>query len=153
MAAAAAVITAIAASVLISRRIAGPIKVLADASQRIAMGRCDERVNASSRDELGELGSSFNAMAAALEATEKRRSELIGDVAHELRTPLATLRGYLEGLLDGVVHGRRARSTRAGRSAEPVLRAHGSGPYHVSHSAARPTEAAGCRADITLGAL
>jgi histidine kinase len=103
VAGAAAVMTAIAASVLISQRLAGPIHELAAASQRIAMGRYDERVNASSRDEVGELGSSFNAMAAALEATEKRRSELIGDVAHELRTPLATLRGYMEGLLDGVV--------------------------------------------------
>jgi histidine kinase len=103
VAGAAAVVTAIAASVVVSRRIADPIHEMADASQRIATGRYTERVNANSRDELGELGSSFNAMAAALEATEQRRSELIGDVAHELRTPLATLRGYLEGLLDGVV--------------------------------------------------
>ena len=103
VAGAAAVVTAIAASVVVSRRIVDPIHEMADASQRIATGRYSERVNATSRDELGELGSSFNAMAAALEATEQRRSELIGDVAHELRTPLATLRGYLEGLLDGVV--------------------------------------------------
>lgn len=56
-----------------------------------------------SSDELGALGHSFNELAAALEATERRRLELIGDVAHELRTPVATLEGYLEGLLDGVV--------------------------------------------------
>jgi signal transduction histidine kinase len=103
VAGAAAVASAIAASVLVSRRIAGPIHELAGASYRIANGQYAERVSARGSDELGELGSSFNAMAAALEATEQRRSELIGDVAHELRTPLATLRGYLEGLLDGVV--------------------------------------------------
>jgi signal transduction histidine kinase len=103
VASAAAVICAIAASLLVSRRIAVPIHELAGASYRIAHGQYAERVSASGSDELGELGSSFNAMAAALEATEQRRSELIGDVAHELRTPLATLRGYLEGLRDGVV--------------------------------------------------
>jgi signal transduction histidine kinase len=54
-------------------------------------------------DEIGELAESFNALAATLEATERRRLELIGDVAHELRTPVATLQVYLEGLLDGVV--------------------------------------------------
>jgi signal transduction histidine kinase len=53
--------------------------------------------------EFGELASSFNAMTASLEATETRRLQLVGDVAHELRTPLATLTGYLEGLEDGVV--------------------------------------------------
>jgi signal transduction histidine kinase len=103
VASAGAVICAIAASLLVSRRIAVPIRELAGASYRIANGQYAERVSASGSDELGELGSSFNTMAAALEATEQRRSELIGDVAHELRTPLATLRGYLEGLLDGVV--------------------------------------------------
>jgi signal transduction histidine kinase len=103
VAGAAAVASAIAASLLVSRRIAGPIHELAGASSRIANGEYAERVRTGGSDELGELGSSFNAMAAALEATERRRSELIGDVAHELRTPLATLRGSMEGLLDGVV--------------------------------------------------
>jgi histidine kinase len=99
----AAVATAMVASLLVSRRIASPISVLARASRRIADGHYGERVVVGGQDELGELGASFNSMAAALEATEQRRAELIGDVAHELRTPLATLRGYLEGLMDGVV--------------------------------------------------
>jgi two-component system sensor histidine kinase BaeS len=54
-------------------------------------------------DELGKLAASINALAVALEEAERRRLEVIGDVAHELRTPIATLEGYLEGLLDGVV--------------------------------------------------
>ncbi len=54
-------------------------------------------------DELGRLAASINALAVALEQTERRRLEVIGDVAHELRTPIATLEGYLEGLLDGVI--------------------------------------------------
>ena len=103
VAAGAAVVTAIGASVFVSRRIASPIHQLAHASRRIADGHYSERVVAWGQDELAELGASFNAMAGALEETEQRRMQLIGDVAHELRTPMATLRGYLEGLMDGVV--------------------------------------------------
>ena len=103
VAGAAAALTAVGASLLVSRRIATPIHRLAQASHRIADGQYAERVMARGDDELAELGSSFNAMAAALQQTEQRRMQLIGDVAHELRTPIATLRGYLEGLMDGVV--------------------------------------------------
>ena len=99
----AAAIAAIAASVFVTGRIVGPLRRLATASRRIADGHYAERVPVSSADELGDLAGSFNTMAGALEETERRRRELIGDVAHELRTPIATLEGYLEGLLDGVV--------------------------------------------------
>ena len=98
-----AAVAAIGASAFVAARIVGPIQRLASASRRLADGHYAERVPASGDDELGELAASFNELAAALEATERRRLELIGDVAHELRTPIATLRGYLEGLLDGVV--------------------------------------------------
>jgi signal transduction histidine kinase len=100
----AALVTAFVASLIVTRRIVDPVQRLATASRRIADGRYAERVPAGrAHDELADLAVSFNAMAAALEATERRRRELIGDVAHELRTPIATLAGYLEGLLDGVV--------------------------------------------------
>lgn len=99
----AALLTALAASVLVTARIVGPIRRLVLASRRLAEGHYAERVPAGSPDELGELAASFNALAGALESTERRRLELVGDVAHELRTPVATLEGYLEGLLDGVV--------------------------------------------------
>lgn len=103
VATAAAVVTAVIASLFVTRRIVGPLQRLAAASQRIADGHYAERVPVTSADELGDLARSFNAMAGALETTERRRRELIGDVAHELRTPIATLEGYLEGLLDGVI--------------------------------------------------
>ena len=98
-----AVVVAIAASVMLSLRISRPIGRLADASRRIAAGRYEERVAVSSNDEVGDLAASFNSMAASLETTEQRRLELVGDVAHELRTPLATIDSYLEGLADGLV--------------------------------------------------
>jgi two-component system sensor histidine kinase BaeS len=94
---------AVVLSLALSGRVAGPVSRLAAAARRIAAGHYSERVPESGQDEVGELAGSFNAMAASLEATERRRLELVGDVAHELRTPIATLDGYLEGLQDGVV--------------------------------------------------
>lgn len=101
-----AAVVATLMSLFVSRQIARPIRRMLNATRRIAAGHYAERVivpAANSGDELGQLAASFNDMATALEQTERRRVELIGDVAHELRTPLATLEGYLEGLLDGVV--------------------------------------------------
>lgn len=90
------------ASLIVSDQIATPIKRLASASGRIAKGEYRERVPAGGPAEIDALASSFNAMAATLERVEQRRVELIGDVAHELRTPVTALRGYVEGLADGV---------------------------------------------------
>jgi two-component system sensor histidine kinase BaeS len=103
LAGSAALIAALAVSLFVSQQVAGPIQRLAVASRRIAAGHYGERVPADGRDELAQLACSFNEMAAALEHVERQRMELIGDVAHELRTPIATIEGYLEGLLDGVV--------------------------------------------------
>lgn len=103
IAAAAALLATLAVSAFVAGRVVQPIQRLAAASRRLAEGRYSERVPAGEGDELGDLARSFNDMAAELEAVERRRLELVGDVAHELRTPLATLQGNIEGLLDGVV--------------------------------------------------
>ena len=103
VAVAVAAAAAILVSFALSTRFSRPIGRLAVASRRIASGRYAERVPVTSDDELGELAESFNTMAASLEATERRRLQLVGDVAHELRTPLTTLDGYLEGLEDGII--------------------------------------------------
>jgi signal transduction histidine kinase len=103
LAAAGATLMALAVSLFVTRRIVAPISRMAAASQAIAGGEYQTRVEVHERDELGDLARSLNEMAASLENAERRRVHLIGDVAHEIRTPLATLRGYLEGLADGVV--------------------------------------------------
>jgi signal transduction histidine kinase len=105
LAAGAAFAAAMLASYLLSQRIVAPIHRLARASSRIASGHYAERAPHGGNDELGELAESFNQMATSLEETERRRLALIGDVAHELRTPLSTIEGYTEGLLDGVIEG------------------------------------------------
>ena len=101
---AAAALTAAAVSLFVSRRIVRPIAQLAESAARVAEGHYGERVPMRGTDELAQLGSAFNAMAASLESAEERRRRLLNDLAHELRTPLATIAGYLEGLSDGVVH-------------------------------------------------
>ena len=98
-----AVVTAVVVSLAVSGRIAGPVGRLAAAARRIAGGHYSERVSEAGEGEIADLALTFNAMAGSLEATERRRLQLVGDVAHELRTPLATLDGYLEGLEDGVI--------------------------------------------------
>jgi two-component system, OmpR family, sensor histidine kinase BaeS len=95
--------TAAAISWLLATRIVRPIRTLAAASRRVAQGSYGERVSVAGDDELGALAAAFNEMAEALETTERRRHQLLSDVAHELRTPVATLHGYVEGLRDGVV--------------------------------------------------
>jgi signal transduction histidine kinase len=103
LSAGAAILAAVAVSLFVSTRIVTPLQRLLAASRRIASGHYTERVPATQTDELGALAAQFNTMAAELEAAERRRVALIGDVAHELRTPLATIEGYTDGLLDGVV--------------------------------------------------
>ena len=97
----AATLVAIVVAAIISTWLARPISSLAAASRQVAGGDYAQRVRAGS-GELGDLAASFNDMAASLDATERRRHDLVGDVAHELRTPIASLRGYIEGLDDGV---------------------------------------------------
>ena len=103
VAAAVAVVAAVVVSSFVTRRIVSPIETMRKASQRIASGQYDERVQIASDDELGGLGASFNQMAATLAQTEERRRLLIGDVAHELRTPLTSIRSVMEGVIDGVM--------------------------------------------------
>lgn len=97
------VAVALALSSIVSTRIVRPVRELAGAAQRIAHGARDARVPARGTDELAELAGAFNEMAASLERAEQIRSQLLADVAHELRTPLATVESYVEALADGVL--------------------------------------------------
>jgi signal transduction histidine kinase len=103
LAALAALVVAVGVSLALSRRIVAPLQEMTIASRRIAEGKYDERVTTRSLDEVGQLGESFNQMAAQLEQVESMRRQLIGDVSHELRTPLTAIKGSMEGLMDGIL--------------------------------------------------
>lgn len=93
----------IAGTTLISRRVLRPIGTLTAASRRLGEGDLTRRVPVIGTDELAELALSFNRMADSLQRGEEIQRRMVADVAHELRTPLANLRGYLEALKDGVI--------------------------------------------------
>ena len=89
-------------STLVARRIVRPVREVRDATRRLANGHYDERVAEPTELELAELARDVNRLAVALETTERRRARLVSEVAHEMRTPLTTIEGYIEGMLDGV---------------------------------------------------
>ncbi len=91
-----------------TRRLVRSVQKLADGSHEIAHGRYDKRLEIAGNDELAALSTDFNGMAEALEKAEQRRVELIGTVAHELKTPLAVQQGYTEALMDEMVSPKEA---------------------------------------------
>jgi signal transduction histidine kinase len=103
VAVAAAVLMALALSTFVSARIVRPVRALAGAAQTIARGSHSARVPIRGTDELAQLATAFNEMAASLERAEQVRRQLLADVAHELRNPLATVESYVEGIADGVL--------------------------------------------------
>jgi len=98
-----AVVVALILTFVLSRRILSPVKALTKASRKLGKGDFSQRVNVGDRGEVGELAESFNTMAGDLEHNERLRRNMVADVAHELRTPLSNLNGYLEAIRDGVI--------------------------------------------------
>ena len=94
---------AILASLFVSRRLTLPLKRLVEHTRAIRRGELGSRADITSSDEIGQLSHAFNEMADDLELQESLRRKLIANVAHELRTPLAAMRGELEGMIDGVL--------------------------------------------------
>ncbi|OZB89778.1 MAG: hypothetical protein B7X41_01000 [Microbacterium sp. 14-71-5] len=97
-----ALAVAVGAGAWSSWRLLRPLDDLSAAAHRIAAGRYDEPVPPPREAELARVANDVNALAARLGETEARRMRLLGEVAHEMRTPLTVLDGYVEGLQDGV---------------------------------------------------
>jgi two-component system sensor histidine kinase BaeS len=99
-----AIATALGVSLILARRITSPVRALAHAAGQVASGSYTARIpQPAGGDELTTLAGAFNDMAEALHTSEQRRQQLLSDLAHELRTPLATIDGYLEGVGDGIM--------------------------------------------------
>ena len=91
-------------AILFTRRETAPLKEMADAARQFAKGELSVRVSGHGRmDEVGELAEAFNQMAESLEKAEKSRMDFVANVSHELKTPMTTISGYADGLLDGTI--------------------------------------------------
>ncbi|MBR5383003.1 MAG: HAMP domain-containing histidine kinase, partial [Clostridia bacterium] len=88
---------------LITRQIVKPLRNMAEVAGELAEGHFDRRVQVTGSRETRELASAFNLMAAQLEALEQTRRDFIANVSHELRSPMTSIQGYLQGMLDGTV--------------------------------------------------
>ncbi len=91
-------------SSLTSMRQIQPIREMVQATRAYGSGEFDVRMQDSDRtDEIGELAAAFNAMADSLQETERQRRDFIANVSHELKTPMTTIGGYVDGILDGTI--------------------------------------------------
>lgn len=89
---------------LVSKQILiNPLAEINNAAKRFANGEVKKRVNIKSNDEIGELANSFNIMAESLEKVENNRREFISNVSHELRSPITSIKGFIAGIIDGVI--------------------------------------------------
>ncbi len=98
-------VAALSISLFYSKRLAQPLDEIAAASRKFARGDFSVRVKQTedTTDEMGTLIDSFNTMADYLEVSEARRSEFIANISHELRTPMTTIAGFADGILDGTI--------------------------------------------------
>lgn len=80
-----------------------PLERINSAARRISKGEVERRVRITSQNEISELAKSFNFMADSLERVERNRREFISNVSHELRSPITSIKGFIGGILDGII--------------------------------------------------
>ena len=80
-----------------------PIDKITTAARRLSKGGVEERVDIKSNNEIGELAESFNIMAESLQQVDDNRRAFISNVSHELRSPITSIKGFISGILDGVI--------------------------------------------------
>ena len=96
-------LAALIAVYFISDRIISPLKDMGRAAKSFASGKFDVRVPVTGHDEISELAIAFNNMAGSLADLENMRSTFLSNVSHDLRTPMTTISGFIDGLLDGTI--------------------------------------------------
>ena len=121
----AALVAAMLLILLVSRTLTRPLTQLAAAAEDIAAGNYSRRVGIRGQDEIGMLGSAFDRMAEAVERARKTQRDFLANVSHELKTPLTSLIGFSQALVDGSLWSENERSRAANiihEESERVLR-------------------------------
>lgn len=103
LSAVAALSLSILAISIFSYNMVKPLKQMAAAAKQFGKGDFSVRVSETTNDEIGELAVSFNNMAESLSSSENTRKSFIANVSHELKTPMTTISGFIDGILDGTI--------------------------------------------------
>jgi len=103
LAMAGALLVALIIGILLARTLTRPLQALTDAAQKIAAGDLEQQVSVTSNDEIGQLAVSFNRMSQEVARGNQLRRQMTADIAHDLRTPLTVIAGYIESMRDGVL--------------------------------------------------
>jgi signal transduction histidine kinase len=97
------VFAAVVLSLVSKKILINPLAQINNIAKRFANGEVNKRVHIESKDEIGELANSFNIMAESLEKVENNRRDFISNVSHELRSPITSIKGFIAGIIDGVI--------------------------------------------------
>lgn len=89
--------------ILLNYRMVLPLTQMNAAAKAIANGNFSKRIYVNTRDEVGQLAASFNKMAEELSSTDTMRKDFVANVSHELRSPLTSINGFVQGMLDGTI--------------------------------------------------
>ncbi len=87
----------------LTKKMVNPLQKMSKAAKQFAIGDFSYRVNIEGNDELADLGKAFNDMADALDALESSRRNFVSNVSHELKTPMTSIAGFIDGILDGTI--------------------------------------------------
>lgn len=92
-----------------SKRISNPLKEMSIATEKMAKGDFSTKINVVDDDEIGDLAKSFNIMSSELGRMDNARKEFVANVSHELRSPLSTIQGYIDGVVDGTIPAEKSK--------------------------------------------
>ena len=102
-------LVALLVGLLLARSLTSPLRKLASAAESIGRGELEQQVEVKSGDEIGQLAETFNQMSRAIVHSNQQRRQMTADIAHDLRTPLTVIAGYIESMREGVLAPSRER--------------------------------------------